>query len=142
MLQSVQVLTSNYIMSCCSLDPPLARDVNLISSISLYTHIPNIKSISQSSAPVIDNKYINWTKPYNYKPSIYRTYGSPHSRWIRYPLHQRGCLVNICVLFLDFYNYSKKVFHAKFFESVWSFLWINVKSWERNGVLHGEIMFG
>jgi hypothetical protein len=62
----------------------------------------NFKYISMLKmvAPVIDNKYINWTKPYNYKPSIYRTYGSPHSRWIRYPLHQRGCLVNICVLFL------------------------------------------
>ena len=64
-----------------------------------------INVIFETSVTAMDNKYNNWTKPYNYKPSIYRTYGSPHSKWIRYPLHQRGCPVNICVLFLDIYNY-------------------------------------
>ena len=53
------------------------RNVSLICNLSLYTHIPNIKSISQSSVTVMDNKNNNWTKSYNYSPSIY--YSSVHN---------------------------------------------------------------
>jgi hypothetical protein len=91
---------------------------HFINIFIVYNRFENIYIFSKTlfSVTVIDNENNNGTKHFNYKPSIYRTYGSPHSKWIRYPLHQRGCLVhkkdqilskNLHEILLNSYKYQE-----------------------------------
>jgi hypothetical protein len=98
-------ISSSTVHDCVSLARAITRpkiiepelNVSLICNLSLYTHIPNMKSISQSSVTVIDNKYNNWTKSYNYSPSIY--YSSVHNAFSA--LH----------IYKNVYIYSKEIRH-------------------------------